>query len=471
MAIIDSVSIGNETRDIYDKGAMRGVSIKVSSTTSSERYYLIWEHVGAPQGYISPLQINGDIGGWNGGTKFDVSCVFNNIGNIPRIYGFKESDASANLIITRTSTSSSDSSTHDRLYIYFPTGLYYAEANLNIIPPWSVDGQGTFYTNPTPTTTYEGTFATSLAACPVTNKLVGLSDVNISNPLQGQVLEYDAASHKWINGAGDNPIPEGSTVTPTDDIQTWLHCGNIYDKNYTTISAVLADSTTLLALISSYNAVDYMVRSTTWASAVTANSTAMTDIGSNNYCADTLLANSTWRTAICNSTYFESVLNVKVPTISSSSSSVTLETGTEIHSSSQPWYCFNGILPDYTSSTPWNDGRNTLTFKKPQAGVIYQFSQPVNVRKIVLNSCSQTVSAVFSLPNYVISGSNNGTNWTQLASASGLADTWQQRTEIIDNDNKYTYFKLHTDLSVAGGDPTYGYYWGVLAELQYYGRA
>lgn len=110
-------------------------------------------------------------------------------------------------------------------------------------------------------------------------------------------------------------IPDGSTVTPTDDIQIWLNCANIWDKAYTTIGEVLADLTTLSALISSSNAVDYLVRSTTWASSVCADSSAMTYIGLNNYASNTLLADSTWCNAICNSTYFESVLNVKVPTM------------------------------------------------------------------------------------------------------------------------------------------------------------
>ena len=250
-------------------------------------------------------------------------------------------------------------------------------------------------------------------------------------------------------------IPDGRTVTPTDDIQIWLNCANIWDKTYTTLAEVLADNDTLLALITSDNAVDYMVRSTTWAvpitvpvmtsnttpsgrcgstvssiestayrafdgndttsatssggisptmvyydfgfavpigkircyhtygtapttwsgkvqysddgitfsdatssltlqnnteqffsftpsshrywafslttnpaktgmgdyqfysTSVTDNLTAMSYIGLNNYCANTLLADSTWCEAICNSEYFESVLNVKVPTMTS----------------------------------------------------------------------------------------------------------------------------------------------------------
>ena len=70
----------------------------------------------------------------------------------------------------------------------------------------------------------------------------------------------------WYQIFGNtHKIPDGRTVEPTDDIQIWLHCANIWDKTYTTLAEVLADTDTLSALISSNNAVDYMVRSTTWA--------------------------------------------------------------------------------------------------------------------------------------------------------------------------------------------------------------
>ena len=55
--------------------------------------------------------------------------------------------------------------------------------------------------------------------------------------------------------------PDGKTVTPTDDIQTWLECGGIKGKSYTTLDEVLADHETLQKLIIDENAVDYMVRS------------------------------------------------------------------------------------------------------------------------------------------------------------------------------------------------------------------
>lgn len=72
----------------------------------------------------------------------------------------------------------------------------------------------------------------------------------------------------WYQIFGKSNIPDGRTVLPTDDIQIWLHCANIWNKTYTTLAEVLADTTTLLALINSPNAVDYMVRSTTWAVSV-----------------------------------------------------------------------------------------------------------------------------------------------------------------------------------------------------------
>lgn len=106
-------------------------------------------------------------------------------------------------------------------------------------------------------------------------------------------------------------IPDGKTVEPTDDIQTWIKCAGRKDL-YTTLADVLADTTCLAALIADNNACDYLVRSTTWTT-ICSDVNAMTDIGANNYAADTLLGNSTWLTAIFNSIYRNQVLNYSTP--------------------------------------------------------------------------------------------------------------------------------------------------------------
>lgn len=238
--------------------------------------------------------------------------------------------------------------------------------------------------------------------------------------------------------------PEGSIVLPTDDIQTWLACAGITDKAYTTLNEVLADSTTLLALISDNNASDYLVRSTTWASGITADSTAMTDIGANNYCANTLLADSTWLDTICNSTYFESVLNVKVPTMTSA----TTPSGTVIGASSAwnnqyLWYAFDG-----------NDG----TYASPSSDnyVGYSFPTAVKVNRMDINLHNDGVAAS---NGFTLEKSVNG-SWVQILDESNL----QQSTTLsysFANSDSVTDYRVALKLS--------GVTQGV-NEIQFYGR-
>lgn len=169
-------------------------------------------------------------------------------------------------------------------------------------------------------------------------------------------------------------IPNGSTITPIDNIQIWLHCANIWDKSYTTIAQVLNDASTLQALIASNNAADYMARSTSWASNVTASSSAMTYIGLDNYCANKLLANSTWRTAICNSTYFESVLNVKTPTMTSNT------TPSGVASCSSSWN--TSYFDAYIAFTNSNEGWISIAGASLPQYLRYEFPNAIKVVKV-----------------------------------------------------------------------------------------
>lgn len=242
-------------------------------------------------------------------------------------------------------------------------------------------------------------------------------------------------------------IPSGSSATPVNDIQTWLHCGNIWDKNYTTISEVLADATTLLALISSNNAADYMARSTTWASNVTANSTAMTYIGANNYCANKLLANSTWLSAICNSTYIESVLNVKVPTMTSN----TTPSGQVLYSSQAANSAFRVF--DGDNATSW----------QPQTGndgyIGYMFTNPCVVKCIAYTPASNDVNR--SLLG-IFEGSNDGSTYTTIQNFNNQKPTESVKL-VLSNNTSYKYYRLNVKRSTA--------YDTSIPTLQFYGRA
>lgn len=252
-------------------------------------------------------------------------------------------------------------------------------------------------------------------------------------------------------------VPEGSTVLPTDDIQTWLACAVITDKAYATLNEVLSDSTTLLALMSNNNAVDYLVRSTTWASGITADSTAMTDIGANNYCANTLLSDSTWAEAICNSTYFESVLNVKVPVMTSN----TTPSGECIYgqqvSGGDAYRAFDNNGGTWWAGTP----RPTY--------IGYDFGTPVNVHKISIMPSSTSIS--MGIDNAIKSFKLQGSN-------TGNSDDWHDKSDVItvtdisrgvmthysvSDDTAYRYNRI---LEVTNNGGSYD----VVTTLQFYGR-
>ena len=172
-------------------------------------------------------------------------------------------------------------------------------------------------------------------------------------------------------------IPNGATVTPTDDVQTWLHCANIWDKtNLTTIDDVIAATTTLNTLISDNNASDYLVRSTTWASDVCSNESAMTYIGLNDYCANTLLSNSTWYTAICNSSYSEKIIKALIlPMTSNTGSDGSVASASSIFPGD--YYAYKAF--DNNISTFWLSNNNV-----PDAYITYEFNKDVTIYSIDL---------------------------------------------------------------------------------------
>lgn len=268
------------------------------------------------------------------------------------------------------------------------------------------------------------------------------------------VLDFEAAL---------NAIPEGSTVTPTDDIQTWLHCANIWDKTYTTISQILSDASTLQALIASNNAADYMARSTTWASNVTADSSSMTYIGLNDYCSEALLANSTWRNAICDSSYFESVLNVCVPAMTSATtpsgsvySSVTPSTG-------EAWQVFNRSTY-LTAAVAFNSSSGN-----PIIG--YEFAEPLKIYKVgYAGSGVNTANNHYTAMTAQING-NNGSESIKLFDISKTKGELQSafRNFIYFNINPNTAYKKY-EFQFIGSNYDYMSQ-RIFGGLQFYGRA
>ena len=252
----------------------------------------------------------------------------------------------------------------------------------------------------------------------------------------------------WYQIFGNtHTIPDGSTVTPTDDVQILLNCANIWNKAYTTISDLLSDTTSLLAVIVDNNAINYLVRSTTFASAVTADSTAMTDIGSNNYASNTLLADATWATAICNSEYFESVLNAKAPIMTSN----TTPEGVAFASvtNSIAYYAFDG-----NSNTGW---RSETTGTANIGRIGYKFTDPVEVRKI------KHKTAVLENAVYQIQYSDDGVTWNTVSNSNYNTSNGVTVDKNIDSVGEHLYWAANhvSSVSTSRADARM---------LQFYGR-
>lgn len=144
------------------------------------------------------------------------------------------------------------------------------------------------------------------------------------------------------------------------------------------------------------------------------NATAMQYIGANNYASNTLLADSDWCTAICHSSYFESVLNVKVPTMTSNTTPSGVASATTYSSPYMAYMAFDNIVDN---SNIWASGSRSITNQRLQ----YKFNRPV---KIYMAIESYTNAQPTTHPkNIKYQCSSDNATWTDKAS-----ETWSQPT-------------------------------------------
>ena len=213
-----------------------------------------------------------------------------------------------------------------------------------------------------------------------------------------QTLDVDTVK-KYSVDMGSN-VPEGSTVTPTDDIQIWLACAEITDKNYTTLAEVLADTDTYQLLLSNSNACDYMARSTTWALAEGA-----------------------------------------VPTMTSNTTPSGEVSGTMVVNNQDWWQAFDG--DDTTMST--GDGTISTTIL---GALQYHFASPVTINKIdtlIYTYAGGSGSQAKPASNFKqkFYASEDGTNWDLLYEDTTSQNLSTKRTLTCDISNKsYSYLKV-----------------------------
>ena len=243
---------------------------------------------------------------------------------------------------------------------------------------------------------------------------------------------------------------------PVDDIEMWLFFGGIdnSESTYTSLADILADSTALSTLMSTNNAVDYLVRCTTWATDVCGSSDAMSYIGLNNYAANTLLADATWRTAICNSTYFESVLNVKVPTMTSNTTPSGECFGTNVNSNAY-YNAFDGSTTTSIVCTPL------------PCAIGYKFTSDICLKRFMMFNRNE--GAKRKPKTFKVQASTDGTNFTDISptySNSDYSANAKIADYVISDMNEYQYFRVYISENLDTSTPNevnVGY-------IQFYGR-
>ena len=254
-------------------------------------------------------------------------------------------------------------------------------------------------------------------------------------------------------------IPDGRTITPVNDVQTLLHCAGIFDKAYTVLSQLLADTASLYSVITDNNAIDYLVRSTSFASGTCGDSTAMTYIGSDNYAANTLLSDNTWLNAIANSAYFESVLNVKVPTMTSNTTPSGVVSSSSVYNSQPQYYAYQSLS---------GNSSNTALLSGTTGTWGYQFTSAVKVYKFITKEYgnSGTVATTSMFKDATIQASNDGNTWTNVSTIANTDNTaGKQYVYVFNPSNDFEYYRIN--ITTNFGSTLYTQI-GVLS--QFYGR-
>jgi len=262
-------------------------------------------------------------------------------------------------------------------------------------------------------------------------------------------------------GPGPTPpgpvIPDGKTVTPINDVEIWLACAGMEDTGYTSLSEVLADTSILQTVLADDNASDYLARCSSFVLDITSDQTAMSYIGLNNYTANALLDDETWNEGINSSTYFESVLNAKVPNMTSN----TAPSGTVIYSaqiSDQPAYmAFNSTnSPD--NHTKWMSGSGQTSGD----WIGYDFVEPVRITKIMLhNRITETVASPSS---FILQSSDDNTNWDNIKSFSNSNNSANAVTYYKTlNLDTHRYYRIYITGTYNNSSP-------IIAQLQFWGR-
>lgn len=198
---------------------------------------------------------------------------------------------------------------------------------------------------------------------------------------------------------------------------------------------------------------------------ITTDKDTMALIGKYDYCSHALLSNATWANAIANSSYFEYVLNVKVPTMTSN----TTPSGEVVYNSQYDtsvypaWKAFDG---DNTSSSMH------LTAVNQSAESYYLgYTFP---NKVIANKAkiyAQSYSATYYYDVAVYGGDSTGSLTKLSNTAHIIGTTISEYNLAFSNNDEYSIYAIKIESTNASSTHVSNVSAMETAGLQFYGRA
>ena len=232
-------------------------------------------------------------------------------------------------------------------------------------------------------------------------------------------------------------VPDGATVTPVNDITTWLKTGEISKQySYTTIEQVIADSTCTESLMKNENAMKYLARSTEFADAICASETTMTYLGQSAYADDTVLNSDIWVGIIGESSYFKNIFSDLIPAMTGNTSSYGEVRASSYRGSYYPYYAFDkkGLVIGNVSSS--ND--NTWCTSDGVLTAWIEYISNEQIKPYFLDVYTYHNTVVTRDPStYELSCSNDGENYITIAEGNFAFNSKirKERVKIITPEN------------------------------------
>lgn len=179
------------------------------------------------------------------------------------------------------------------------------------------------------------------------------------------------------------------------------------------------------------------------------NANAMSYIGLNNYCANTLLADADWIDGIANSDYIESVMNIKVPTMTSDTTPSGTCSATSYETTNLPYKAF-----DKNNTTYW---RANTSGTSNLGSITYKFPSAVKIRIVKHLGWASAIS------EYKVSYSDTGSSWQDATSSNYVTKTDMLSITSFADKGAHLYWRV-THVSSVSTSTAAAY------EIQFYGR-